>query len=118
MRIGYEISNIDAEGFDSGDAIYVNLDEDELGIWRFESAAHSKPSTGDFIKGEVKSVSSRGVNVEYGIEQFFFEKGAKVPRTNVTVEVFVANSGRASLSQLLQDGGPIVIEYDDVEFTS
>ena len=111
MRIGYEISRLEGvEDFESGDVIYVLLDEDEEGIWRFESASHSMPSRGDFIKGKITWVSGESVSVEYGIEQFFFEKGASVPIRNITVEVSVANSGRAGFVQLLQDGKPVDIE--------
>jgi len=119
MEINYEISRIsDVEGFREGDSVYVLLKEDEQGIWRKESVSKSKPDKGDFIKGKVTSVYENNIIVEYGIEQFFFERNAKIPTRNITVEVRVANSGRAKLVQLLHNGKPIKIEYEEFDIKS
>ena len=119
MTINYEISRLsDIEDFEEKDKIYVSLNEDEEGIWRYESASKSKPSRGDFIRGEVTSVYGNSVRIEYGIEQFFFERHAKLPTRNITVEVAVANSGRAKLSQMLHNGEPIEIEYEEFDIKS
>ena len=56
--------------------------------------------------------------MEYGIEQFFFERHAELPTRNITVEVSVANSGRAKLSQMLYNGEPIEIEYEEFDIKS
>jgi uncharacterized membrane-anchored protein len=111
--INYEISRFEAEGFESGERIYVLLEEDEEGIWRFDGVSKVKPSEGDFIKGEVENSFGESVRVKYGIEQFFFERGADVPTRGITVAVKVAASGRAALVELLKDGEPIEIEYDE-----
>lgn len=119
MTINYEISGIsDADGFEEGDSVYVSLKEDEQGIWRKESVSGSKPDRGDFIKGEVIGVSGDSIRVEYGIEQFFFERDAELPTQNITVEAIVAASGRARLVQLLHNGEPIKIEYEDFDIRS
>jgi len=119
MRINYDISRLnDITGFEEGDTIYVLLEEDEQEIWRFKDTSMSKPDRGDFIKGKVTRSSGTDVSIEYGIEQFFFERHADVPTTNITVEVSVANSGRAVFSQLLQHGKPVEIEYEDIDLTS
>lgn len=116
ITINYEISRInDVKDFEEKDAIFVSLKEDEQGIWRYESASKSKPSRGDFIKGKVTNVYRDGIRVEYGIEQFFFERHAKLPTTNITVEVSVASSGRAKIIQLLHNGEPIKIEYEEFD---
>ena len=118
MIINYEISNLDVKGFNEGDSIYANLDKDEQGVWRFQSASGSKPEKGDFIKGNVKRVSGERIRVEYGVEQFFFERHAKLPTTNITVEVSVADSGRAKIVQLLHKGEPVEIEYEKFDIRS
>jgi len=119
MTIAYEIGNLeDVEGFKAGDCIYVSLEKDAEGIWRLEDSSKIKPSNTDFIRGKVTRVDSNNVRVEYGIEQFFFERNAEVPTANITVEVKVAGSGRAKLVNLLQEGKPIEIEYEEFSIKS
>ena len=124
MAINYEISAVDNTvdningSFEEGDTIYVVLKEDEQGIWRRDSTSKSKPLEGDFIRGEVINVNGDSLRVEYGVEQFFFERNAKLPTTNITVEVTVANSGRAKLVQLLYNGKPEEIEYEPFDIKS
>lgn len=119
MAINYEISRVnDVEGFKEGDSIYISLKEDEQGIWRKESALKSKPDEGDFIKGKIISVYGNNARVEYGIEQFFFERNAELPTGNITVEAIVADSGRAKLVQLLHNGEPIKTEYEKFDIKS
>jgi len=116
MTINYEISRInlnDIQEVEKGDSVYVLLKEDEQGIWRYKDFSLSKPSKEYFIKGKVERIYGDTARVKYGIEQFFFERGADIPTRNITVEVSVSNSGRAKLIQLLQNGEPIEIEYDD-----
>lgn len=109
MSINYEISNIEnlSEDFKSGDYVYVLLKKDNQSIWRYENFSKAKPTKGDFVRGKVLSY---GNNVQYGIEQFFFETGAVIPTTNLTVEVKVSDSGRAKISQLLYNGKPVEID--------
>lgn len=119
ITINYEISSIDESvNFNEGDKIYVSLKEDEQGIWRKQSISASKPDKGDFIKGEVTSKYGTSINVDYGIEQFFFERDADIPTRNLTVEVAIANSGRAKIVQLLYNGKPLEIDYSEVDLTS
>ena len=119
MTINYEISRVEGTGeFKEGDPIYVGLKEDEQGIWRKEIISKTRPDQGDFIKGEVTSVYGSNLRIEYGIEQFFFERHAELPTRNITVEAVVANSGRAKLVQLLYNGEPIKIEYEELDITS
>jgi len=114
MDIGYEISRLtDVGEFNVGDTIYVLLEKDQKGIWRYNGTSKIKPSNKDFIKGKVESIYGNSMWVLYGIEQFFFEKNAEVPTQNITVEISVSNSGRAKLIQLLQNGKPIEIEYSE-----
>jgi uncharacterized membrane-anchored protein len=119
ISINYEISSInDIGGFNEKDTIYVSLKEDEYGIWRFKNASKSKPLKGDFIKGKITNIHSNIIRIEYGIEQFFFERNAKLPTLNITVEVSVSDSGRAKLVQLLHNGKPIEIGYEEFDIKS
>lgn len=119
MAINYDISRIsEVEGFKAGDYVYVVLKKDGEGIWRKESVSRSKPDSGDFIKGKVISADVNSARVEYGIEQFFFERNAKLPTTNITVEVSVASSGRAKISQMLFNSEPLKIEYEKFDVKS
>ena len=77
-----------------------------------------KPQRGTFIKGTVKSAYGGTMRVEYGIEQFFFERHADFPQRDLTVEVKVSSSGQARISQLLHEGKPINITYREPSLTS
>jgi uncharacterized membrane-anchored protein len=118
MTINYEISRIDnIAGFLPEDYIYVLLKEDAAGIWRKEGFSKVKPE-GDFIRGRVSRSDSNSVWVEYGIEQFYFERNAEIPTRNITVEAKVASSGRAKLVQLLYNGKPVEIKYEKFDIKS
>lgn len=115
MNINYEISRMTASGFEVGDTVYVSLEEDNESIWRPVEVLREKPLQGDFIRGKVKGVYGGTLSIRYGIEQFFFEKNAKVPTQNITADIRVVGSGRAKLVGLLQNGEPIEIEYEEFD---
>ena len=71
-----------------------------------------------FIKGIVRNVFDDTMTLEYGIEQYFFERNAEFEMQNLTVAVKVSNSGRAKISELLQNGKPIVMKYEKIKLTS
>ncbi len=111
--INYEISNIPAiSGAREGQTVYVLLEEREDGIFYYKSAQLEKPE-GIFIKGRVNYISNDQMRVEYGIEQYFFERGAEFQTRNMTVEAKVDWSGNSRISKLLQDGKPIEMKYRD-----
>jgi len=113
--INYEISNIPAiEGAGAGDTVYVILKEDAGGIWRYQSASLEPPKEGMFLRG---TLVNNG-RVEYGISKYFFEKDAQFPTRNITVEVKVGSSGDARISNLLQNGKPIEVQYRNLRITS
>ncbi|MBT4135250.1 GDYXXLXY domain-containing protein [archaeon] len=120
ITIGYEIGRIPLiDSAEVGDTVYVTLEEDVNGTSRYKSASLNKPSKDDvFIKGEIKSVSSESMRIEYGIEQYFFERGAKFPTRGMEVKVKLSNFGGARIVELLQDGEPIEIEYENKSLTS
>lgn len=119
LTINYEISNLELiEGVSEGDFVYVLLKEDINGIFRPEKTLINKPSEGIFIRGNVKSTEGNRMRLEYGIEQYFFERNAILPIRNITVEAKVDSTGRARIVNLLQNKKPIVIKYEKVSTTS
>lgn len=118
MTINYEISRVElpAEAKE-GNAVYVLLKEGDDKIWHADKVSLSKPDSGIFIKGTAKQ-SWRGLAVEYGIEQYFFERNAELPWRNLQVKVKISDSGQARIVKLLQDGEPINITYKKAGFTS
>lgn len=117
MTINYEINGValPPEAKEGG-AIYVSLKEGDDKVWHAEKASLSKPKSGVFIRGTARQ-SWRGLGVEYGIEQYFFERDAHVPRTD-SVKVKVDSTGQARIVELLQNGSPINITYQKVSLTS
>lgn len=117
MTIRYEVSMVPALAVNAGETVYVKLREDDAGVWRYESVSLQKPE-GVFLKGTVDAVSGDTMRLNYGIEQFFFEKGADVPTRDVTVKAKVSSGGTARIVGLLQDGEPVRIEYRAVSLSS
>ena len=118
MTINYEISRIELpQGSKEGDIIYVSLKEGGDKIWHSEKISLTQPDTGVFIKGVAKQ-SWRGLAVEYGIEQYFFERNAEVPWRNLSMEVRIDSSGQARITKLLQNGKPAEIKYKEPTLTS
>jgi uncharacterized membrane-anchored protein len=119
MVINYEISRIqEARGFETGDKIFIILEEDSDNIWRMKDYSIFKPQAEYFIKGKVRSSYEGFIWVEYGIENFFFEKDAVLPTENITVEVAISNSGRARISRMLHNGKTIDIKYKKFDIRS
>ena len=117
--LNYDISNIPSiPEAKEGNSVYITLKEDENKIWRLQEASLTKPLQGIFIKGTIKSIYGSNMRVEYGIEQFFFERNAELPRQDLTVEVKLSNSGQARISNLLYQGKPVKIEYQKPSLTS
>lgn len=58
------------------------------------------------------------MGVDYGIEQYFFERGASFNTRDMTVKIKLSDSGAARIVELLQDGKPIEIEYQNKTLTS
>ena len=98
--------------------MYVILKEDEDKIWRHQEVSLSAPKNAVFIKGTIRSIYGSSMRVEYGIEQFFFERNAQFPQNDLTVEAKLSSSGQARVVQLLHQGKPINITYKKVELTS
>lgn len=121
LTIAYEIGLLNkTAGFREGDTAYVSLAPDAEGVWRKVNVGASKPE-GVFIRGNARSLRGEQMLVDYGIEQYFFEKGAtfpNVPFQEVTVEAKVDKNGRARIAQILHNGKPMEFQYRDVKITS
>ncbi len=117
LTINYEISRVNlSEGFKEGNTVYVSLKEGDDKIWRADKALLSKPENGVFIRGTAKQ-SWRGLAVEYGIEQYFFERDAYIPRMD-SVKVKIDNTGQARIVELLMNGTSLNITYKKPSLTS
>ena len=118
ITINYEISTIPViGGAKEGASVYVILKEDENKIWRYQEASLSKP-VGTFIKGAITSIYGGNMRIEYGIEQYFFERNAELPRRDLTVEAKISSSGQARIVELLMNGTSLNITYKKPSLTS
>ncbi|MBI2558374.1 GDYXXLXY domain-containing protein [Candidatus Woesearchaeota archaeon] len=117
LTINYEISgvnlSIDAR---EGDTVYVSLKEGDDKIWHADKISSIKPDSGVFIRGTAKQ-SWQGLGVEYGIEQYFFERDAHIPRMD-SVKIKVDGSGQARIVELLMNGTSLNITYRKPSLTS
>jgi len=113
MVIGYDINTIPVlRGAEKGETIYVILEEDDKGISRYKDSSLIKPLDEVFIKGEIISISENNMRIEYGIEQYFFEKGAKFETRIDNVKVKLSDFGGSLIVELLDENlEPVKIEY-------
>ena len=117
--INYQIGSVpQIGGAEAGDTIYILLKEDENKTARYVSASVTKPEEGLFIKGKVQYASESSLSVQYGIEQYFFERHAQLPTRNLQVKVKISGSGQARIVELLHDGKPVIIQYENKTLTS
>ena len=117
LIINYEISGADLSAeAKEGDTVYVLLKESDDKIWHADKVLLNKPNNGVFIRGTAKQ-SWRGLGVEYGIEQYFFERDAHIPRMD-SVKVKIDGSGQARIVELLMNGQPLNITYKKPSLTS
>ena len=117
LTINYEISIVNlSTDAKEGDTVYVSLKEGEDKVWHAEKVSLSKPESGVFIRG-ISKQSWRGLGVEYGIEQYFFERDAHIPRMD-SVKVKVDSSGQARIVELLMNGTSLNITYKKPSLTS
>lgn len=119
ITLNYEVSSLPSvEGAREGNTVYVLLKEDKQGIWRYQNASLSRPDKGIVIAGRVRSLYGNTMTLEYGIEQYFFERHAQLPTQNLTVEVKVSSNGNARITQLLHNGKPAEILYENKSWLS
>ena len=113
ITIRYDINSIPLlEGAKVGDDVYVILQDDSEGISRYVESSFDKPSRDKlFIRGKVISVDGDTMGVEYGIEQYFFERGATFESGVSEVEVKLSDSGSSRINRLLSNGQPVKIIY-------
>ncbi len=120
ITIRYEINSIPSiPGAMVGNTVYVTLQEDENHTARFVSGSLEKPSADVlFIQGDITYLTGDRMEVSYGIEQYFFERGASFPQRGLTVKIKLSKSGRAGISELLSEGKPVTMIYRNLTLTS
>ena len=117
LIINYEINTIDLPTeAKEGDTVYVSLKEGTDKLWHADKISLNKPENDVFIKGTAKQ-RWQGIGVEYGIEQYFFERDAHIPRMD-SVKVKVDGSGQARIVELLMNGTALNISYRKPTITS
>ena len=117
LTINYEISRVNfTDNIKEGETVYVSLKEGDDKIWHANYVSSIKPEIGVFIRGTAKQ-SWRGLGVEYGIEQYFFERDAHIPIMD-SVKVKVDNTGQARIVELLMNGTSLNITYKKPTLTS
>jgi len=117
LVIAYEIGTLPAEVADGGgrdgadvavgDTVYVTVAPDPRGIWRHRATHLAPPADGVFLRGEVVRRWGARMQVRYGIEQYFVQRGSELPQRGLQVEAKVDRSGRARIVRLLHDGEPV-----------
>jgi uncharacterized membrane-anchored protein len=106
--IGYEIGSLPAvPETEEGSAVYVEVAPDADGVWRHRATHPAPPDEGVFLRGDVVRAGPERMEVRYGIEQYFFERGSEVPARGLTVEVKADRRGRARIVRLLHEGEPL-----------
>ena len=124
VTLTYDISRVSNalpgdDVFNRGDLIYVSIAE-EGGGWKATAIGHKAPATGMFLRGVVRDLEDSGgctgilgcwiYYVDYNLEQFFVPEGTgrelETLRNDqhISVDVAVADDGRAALKRLLVDG--------------
>jgi uncharacterized membrane-anchored protein len=120
--IGYEIGSVPKiQDASVGDTVYISLSEDSEGVSRYSSASLTQPNSGDFIRGTITFIPdySANMSIEYGIEQYFFERGATFNTRGMNVKVKLADSGRAAIVKLLDENlKPVEIVYENKSWTA
>jgi uncharacterized membrane-anchored protein len=112
FTIRYEINTLQNTNFNQnaiGQDIYVVIEKDSSGLSHAKSSSLTMPTQGDYIKGKIKSIYSTTATIEYGIEQYFVERGTQERITNMTVEVKVSKAGQARISRIFSQGKPLDI---------
>jgi len=118
LTIRYDIgtlSQLDLSSRDEGRIIYILLKENESGgFWEYSGFSFEKPSNASFIMGKLGRIYGNNANIEYGIEQYFFERRASFNTQNMRVEIKVSVSGQARISRLLDESNrDLVVNYSN-----
>ncbi len=114
ITIRYDINTVPKlDGITQGDNVYVLLTKQTDGIWNYTSVNPTRPASGIFLKGTLERTNTydNTMVVSYGIEQYFFERGAQFNTTNMTMHVKIASNGQTRIVEPLHDGKPMQLKY-------
>lgn len=109
--LSYEFSRVPPEGIQGlqsrdheGETVYVTLVPDHDGKhWRASRFSFEKPSTGKFLRGQIKGWR----RIEFGIESYFVQEGdglryeRAVRDRNLSAEIALDQNGNAVLKRLV-----------------
>jgi uncharacterized membrane-anchored protein len=125
--LSYDISRIDsreatvAPDINWGDTVYVTIENGADG-WQATAIGRERPDGGTFIRGTIANLTSeqggdcpplvgcQTFTVDYNLEQFFVPEGTGRAIEDlrndqrVSVDVALADDGRAALKRLVVDG--------------
>ncbi len=118
ITLSYEISTIDLTLYQDistlipNTSIYVIFDKDEYGYSKVKNLSISRPESGIFIKGDVKSKTGNFIRVIYGIESYFIPEGKGRDIENkrgqgIDAKIMVDKFGNAVLKKILLDSKEI-----------
>jgi uncharacterized membrane-anchored protein len=112
LIIGYQVGSLPAvDGVEKGDSVWVEVSPDPEGVWRHRDTRREAPGAGRgdrvFLRARVTDPGGSRMQVRYGIEQYYVERGTTLPPGELTVEARVGRSGRARIVRLLIDGEPL-----------
>lgn len=95
-----------------GTTVYVVLERGQAGVHHAVSV-HPKRSIVSRDQIVIRGVYHQDRRVEYGIENFFMERGAQLKEqmTDLTAYVRILPDGRASVIELRKDHQPVEFEY-------
>jgi uncharacterized membrane-anchored protein len=126
VQLDYPVAHLNSvdlagdDAFSEGATIYVTLAEGADG-WSATAITHQKPGSGTFLRGTVRDAINANpcstaycwkYSVDYNLEKFFVPEGTgraleKLRNSHrISVDVAVADDGRAALKRLLVDGKP------------
>ncbi|GAA5525554.1 hypothetical protein Maes01_02124 [Microbulbifer aestuariivivens] len=115
-RLQYAFSELDADEFGkeaplrTGEVVYIRLQADQQGLYRYAGASLEPPADGVFLRGRVSGLRWRAEGsaypVRYGIEAFFAprEKALKLEsalRQGGVAVLRVSSSGRTRLERVV-----------------
>ncbi len=109
--LSYEFSRVPPQGIPGlqstdhqGQTVYVTIVPEEDGKhWRASQFSLQKPSTGKFLRGQIKGWN----RIEFGIESYFVQEGEglkyerAVRSRNLSAEVALDRNGNAVLKRLV-----------------
>jgi len=114
LVLHYEINEPPSlpEDVSEGTTLYVVLESGQEGVYNAVSV-HLRPPTVTPGRIVIQGVYRQNGRVEYGIENLFIERGARLEEraSDLTAYVRILPDGRASVIELRKNGRPVDLKY-------